>query len=534
MRSVRPRLVLALSTLTLGCGSGGPPRAPAPAPVPRAAAVAAREEPAESPAALFDRLVADVRRYHLFAPQTAKNLGRTWEDDLPLLRAEFAAAKSPEALRVVLHHFGNSLHDVHCQFRADERGERLTLGFTVGFEQKADGFELYVERVAKSAPPEVREALHVGDVLVAVDGVPASGLVRHHALESNMNAWPNVANGVARFLTARRTSVTTARAGATSTFVVRPRSGGAERTLVATWRPKEGTDAPDDVDIDYATNDCVFLDPKDYGPYTLAARGYRTCVYTSTAPKFRDYPIVRQASFRYDEIPHGPIVDQAFLSSTLARLKPKGVLLDVQENGGGINPNVFLDWWGNKPYVDTETHVLLDPSLPALARGPAPRVSSWNGAMSAWYAAELAARTEGQRVTRGRPFQCKADTCAWDNRYVPKHRVTSAPVALLLGPGCASSCDAVAYHFAEQRFGPVVGRPSMGGFTTHRLETEVVFRGKRLGSLSFAVAYDTAPGGTESIEAVPVHIDVPVPRTFENHARYDAVLVEAAIEALRR
>lgn len=533
MFPLRRAAVVLLTALTAACGRGAAQTPPVVTSAP-AARLAKAPSDVESRRALFEQLAGDVRRYHLFAPQTAKNLGRTWEDDVPALRAELEAATSAEALRVALHHFANSLHDVHCQFRPDDRGERLTVGFSLGVEERGGEFEIYVERVAKWAPSELREAVHPGDVVVAVDGVPGRDLVRHHALESNMNAWPNIALGVARFLTNRHSGLTTARDGTTTSFVVRPRDGGAPRTVVATWRTKVNEDTPDDVDIDYATQDCVYLDPKDYGPYTLAARGYRTCIYTSTAPRYRDYPIVRQVSFRYDEIPHGPLADHALVSSTLARVKPKGVLLDVQENGGGINPNVFLDWWGDKPYTDTETHVVLDSSLPALTRGRQPRVSSWNDALRGWYDRELAAKKEGQRVTRGRPFQCKAKTCEWDNHYVPKHRVTTAPVALLLGPGCASSCDAVAWHFDKQDFGPIVGRPSMGGFTTHRLKKDVVLEGKRLGSLDLAVAYDTPAGSDESIEAVPVHLDVPVPRTFENHARYDAVLVDAAIEALRK
>ena len=53
-----------------------------------------------------------------------------------------------------------------------------------------------------------------------------------------------------------------------------------------------------------------------------------------------------------------------------------------------------------------------------------------------------------------------------------------------------------------------------------------------LGTLDLAIAYDTAPGGTSSIEAVSVAIDVPIPRTFDNRDRYDRLLVDGAIRAL--
>jgi hypothetical protein len=53
-----------------------------------------------------------------------------------------------------------------------------------------------------------------------------------------------------------------------------------------------------------------------------------------------------------------------------------------------------------------------------------------------------------------------------------------------------------------------------------------------LGTIDFAISYDTPPGGSESIEAVPVKLDVPIAWTFENHDRFDQLLVEGAIRAL--
>lgn len=489
--------------------------------------------------AVFDRMVAMVRRYHLFAPQTEKNLGKSWERDLPRLRAEFASASDKDALMVALWHLGNSLHDVHCQFRAKDRGDRLKLGLRAGVERTGEGHEFYVERVTD---PTLRDRIEPGDIVESVDGVPAERLVDEHDLVSNMNSKDSIALQVAHYLAARRTSTTHVRAGSPSSWALRSRQGG-RKTVTLTWQKGSNSDDTDFA-LDYASKDCVNADPKEYGPgYTLAMRGYRVCIYTSTKPTYRDYPIVRQVSFRYDETQHGPLVDFDLISRTLASSKPRGVILDLQDNGGGINPNLFIEWWTDKPYTDTETRMLLDAALLRDEHGAA-HISNMTDAVEAWYASELKTRAAippgseatGRRLSSARPFMCKPETCTWENHYTPKRRVTKAPVALLLGPGCASSCDAFAWHFDKEDIGPIVGRGSMAGFTTHRARFDVTTGDGQpvLGTIDFAISYDTPPRGTESIEGVPVNIDVPIARTFENHDHYDRLLVDSAIRALTK
>lgn len=523
--------------ITLACG--GPAHRPIEAPPPTAREAEARTgaSPRETSLALFERLVAMTRRYHLFAPRTAQNLGRTWDDDLPRLRAEFAAARDDAALNVALFHFGSSLHDVHCAFSPRVRGPRLTLGVRASVEASASPGEggvhrFYVERVRDAA---LAGRVSPGDVVVAIDGVPAARLLEEHAFVSNMNSPENVAIGVSRYLTTRSAYSTRVIAGDTSSWSLRSRDG-AEKTVTMSWRVAEDAE-DDDFAVDYASKDCAGHDAKNYGGgYALTARGFRACVYTSKEPVFRDYPIVRHTSFVYrqGEVPHGVLTDFEVITKALGAVKPKGIIVDVQDNGGGINPNLFIEWWAREPYTDTETRVLLDGALLA---GRGVEISSMTPAIASWYAAELQAGgapdAQGRRLSRPRPFMCKPDTCAWDNRYAPARRVTTAPVALLLGPGCASSCDSFARHFDVANVGPIVGRPSMAGFTTHRARFDVGRAGEpALGTIDFAVAYDSVAGATESIEGVPVSVDVPVPRTFDNHARYDSVLVEAAIRAL--
>ena len=76
----------------------------------------------------------------------------------------------------------------------------------------------------------------------------------------------------------------------------------------------------------------------------------------------------------------------------------------------------------------------------------------------------------------------------------------------------------------------------MAGFTTHRARFDVALNdgGTALGTIDFAVSYDTVAGGQDSIEGTYVNIDVPVARTFENHDAFDKLLVDGAIGALEK
>jgi hypothetical protein len=88
----------------------------------------------------------------------------------------------------------------------------------------------------------------------------------------------------------------------------------------------------------------------------------------------------------------------------------------------------------------------------------------------------------------------------------------------------------------DSSLGPSVGWDATAEFTTHRARLDVVAREAQpaIGSIDFAVAYDTPSGSTENIEGHAVmKLDVPIARTFENHERYDALLVDGAIDALR-
>jgi hypothetical protein len=522
---------------------------PTATPCPSSSAAAARLSPEQERSVLYDRLVSTARRYHVFSETAQKNLGFKWDTDVAALRDEFASAQTDDDMVVALTRFANSLHDVHCQFRPAKKGDRLALGFDVAIDWREGRPDFYVDKVNDTA---LAKDVLVGDRVVSVNGVPAAKLLRTHMHDSNMNAPFTLGEDVAEFLTRRRTTRTRDKEGDASTWVLR--AAGAkdakdDRTVRVHWGrrpPEEGSDFA----LDYTSKDCVNAVPRTYGSYATVGRGYRLCVLTSNAGKYRDYPIVRQVSMRYDELPHGAILDYELVKAKLATLAgAKGVILDMQDNPGGVNPNLFLDWWADKPYTDTFTRVLFDSAFSS-KQALADYGLNMTDAAAKFYLDAFAKRGASDRFAPPRPFACKAApragaqasgspeaaaTCDWDNRYAPSHRVTKLPVALVLGPGCGSSCDAFAWHFQHQKFGPIVGRPSMAGFTTHRSRFPVSLRdgAKPLGTVDFAASFDTATADSnDSIEARPIAIDVPVMRTFENREKFDQVVVDAAIGAL--
>jgi hypothetical protein len=255
-------------------------------------------------------------------------------------------------------------------------------------------------------------------------------------------------------------------------------------------------------------------------------------LYTSKNKPYSLYPIVRQFGFRYlqdDAGDHLILADHLNLQHQLAELKnARGIILDVQDNGGGNNPNLFLDWWAPAPWTDTWTYVRFDddfrvPEAFDLLGANVPQ-SALNHYLDAF-----AHRKPDDHFAPKRPFACKPDTCDWDNHYVPTHRVTRLPVALVTGPGCASSCDQIALHFEQWHFGPLVGQPTMAGFTTHRIHKPLP---QGLGTLDLAISYDVSAATGKEIEATERKLDYPVVPTFETRPHHDQLVIDTAIRAL--
>ncbi len=520
-------VVCALAALLAGCS---PSRTASKAPLtPAPAAKAATLETSEPlRLQLFAELEAKVREVHVFSPNTEKNLGFTWQDEVPQLREEFRRASSRPALQEALFHFDASLHDTHCRYRPEGNDARLRLPLRLEAFANGDAAELRVTSVRTKA---AAKGIAVGDVLASFDGVVARDLVHTHRNVSNMNQWPLVAEEVARYLTRRRLSNTTLRAGARSTLAL-VGADGAAKQVTLDWE-ESGAQGDSDFSADYADKSCGPETPEYGHGYQIAARGHGACVYASKDPGFAGYPIVYQWTFRYwndEAVGQYVLADQALLQSTLARLAPRGVVLDVSHNGGGNNPNLFLDWWAPHPYVDMYTRVRLIPALHTEAQVDQV-LRNMGGATTRSYLAELLTHAQGAKFTKARPFACPEAGCDWDNRYTPSHRVTTAPVALVVGGGCNSACAAFVLQFERARWAPLVGTSSMAGYTTHRYKHELP---EGLGSLDFASSEDAASADGPSVEGLPTQLTDTISQTWANRGEYASLLVERAIAALRR
>ncbi len=478
---------------------------------------------------LFDALVRDVRAHHVFADATPKNLGRKWEDDLPELEREMLAAKTERALVVALTHFGNALHDGHCQYEPESRGKTIALGVRADFEWRGDQPFFYLARVDDAVAKTIAAP---GDPIRSVDGVAVGELVTRYMNVSHQNNLRGVARDVAEFLTRRTESNATTNEGDASTWVV-----GDGKTLTLRWSKPTSHDEADEFAIAYDAPWCSTLPARDYGPYEVTARGMNFCIYASQVEPYKSHPILRQFSFLYIFSGRGDLgqaeyrvrVDHDVIARELARLAPKGLLVDLRDNGGGNNPNWFMDWFANGSWVDRFVATRLSADFDTKEKLEKAGVGH-----AADYLKELAARAPDQAFTKPRPFFCKHGDCAWDNRYTPAHRVTTAPIALLVGSRCTSSCDSIAGVFAENHFGPLVGEPTAAAFTTTRIERPVTVRGKPFGTISLAFTRDISGVTHEPVEGVPIALDMLVERTLGNRDAYDRLLVDAAIHFVDR
>ena len=165
-----------------------------------------------------------------------------------------------------------------------------------------------------------------------------------------------------------------------------------------------------------------------------------------------------------------------------------------------------MDWFAPRPYADhCDVFTKLDDAL----RDPAFRkdANMDDPTEARAFLSELDAHAPGQAFSKRRPVPCRPDTCDWDNRYVPSHRVTTLPLALLVGPNCVSSCDSFTQQFAEQGLAPLVGEPTATAHTTRRLKREIVFRGEVLGTLEVAFSYEVSGVSGERVEGVPIDLD---------------------------
>jgi hypothetical protein len=262
---------------------------------------------------------------------------------------------------------------------------------------------------------------------------------------------------------------------------------------------------------------------RDYaGEYELVEVGAHVCLYRALRPPFEPYPLVRQISFLYarEELAADHALVQAFLAQTQ---RVSGVLLDLRDNGGGKAADHFLPWYSSVAYRGANEWVHLHGELGDRVR--LRRALRSDAAVDEYL--RRAASSNGWWV---RPFDCDHGDCQ-RARAAALPRVSSAPVALLLGPGCRSSCDTFAAIWTREHFGPSVGTPPAAMYTSLRYPLPVSLGDEFLGDFEIALCGLRLDDEEPWLEGRPLRLDAFVEPRWPERS-YDRLLLDAAVRAL--
>lgn len=457
---------------------------------------------------LFDALVAKVRRYHVFA----EGQGAVFERSLARLRAEAANAETETQAAVALSHLQKALGDRHCNLSppTDVRPARLGLGLSLHTEREPAG-RVRV-RVEKVDDPALEAKVHVGSELLTVDGVPIEAWLAEHPFESNALNPDAHLSETAAAIVMQTVPWTTVREGD-----VRKLGFAAEGELALPFRRpfryerEESLPGIDDSPA-MASISCTQDGKVPYAGFELASLGVNYCTYR---PKTENRAaqgtrIVRFVSFMYPARDSSAQlrwvrVDHDGLVRDLAGAKR--VVLDVHENHGGNNPFVFLSWFAKRPWQ----HELVTVRVSAdFGEDEARQFLYGDGPLTKRYL-EAAKRGEGWLTY---PFLCTGEGCEGLRGPRPPERVTEAPVGLVTGPECTSSCDALSVVWSEYGMGPIVGKQPMHGFTSVRHEFPMRGPdGRVLGLFRLALSREGFKG-KPPLEGAPIRLDWQAPETF--------------------
>jgi hypothetical protein len=492
------------------------------------------QAPARSYTDVLHELLAITHDIHQFAPGHNRP-SPSFEEELPAIEAAFRAATTRvEAIRAV-RAFQNALRDDHCTYRAprDLTTHSLDLGIDLFIEPFGDGLKVFIEKVDPIVPPGL---VSVGDEILSIDGQALSTFAFSHRLDTNAGTHTGVWRGALERISTAVAPIDKEEVGTKRVLRLR---GVDQKEHQATLAFVDSHDLKNEsprFSLDEAKSvtklRCAPKDDPAYGPYELTAAGFNVCVYESKSAPYRDYPIVRFPSFYYaDATPdnsqlmrsvHG---DWEILRHHLSG-KRRGVLLDVRENQGGNNPFIFLSWFTDKPLTHERVHLKVAKGLP---EGPLRRMLFGGDKV---YRAYRDAESKSQPYLESF-FLCDKGDCEHE-KPAQGQQVTSATVAMLIGPECVSSCDTFALAFEHDHLGPLVGEQPASAFTVNRYSFHVEgLAHEDLGDIQLAAAYSTIGHDSEtSIEGAPRHLDVEVRARFSSRSKTDKVIVDAGIAAI--
>lgn len=496
----------------------------------------------------FDQLVMQIGKQHMFAPSYEQIMGGTFtEAVVPALRSRMAAARDRKEAIPVIAQLQNAIRDGHCRYQppADVHRTVLSLGLSLHAVFSKTGETLRpVVRVAKYAPQKshgdrdaVQRAIPIGSLLTGIDGVEVGAWFAAHPNETNLLVPAIALQRTADSIVGAFSDTTGLAPGSRRTLsFLRPDGTAGQVTLSFAEMDDEDEDEPS-IDRPPATSaiSCDAATPNPYGPgYRLTATGVFLCVYSPI--RGPNVPIVRYLSFYYTDGNRGSAavlrqvkVDHELLKRSL--LGAQGVVLDLHENFGGNNPFLFFRWFAKKPWSHelVRRRVLHDASEAQL------REMNLEADLKKEY---VAAQKVGKPFVESR-FLClppidnpRAELRCDDVPPVASEQVTSARVAVIVGPRCFSSCDTFALAWSRFGQGPIVGRQPSHAYTVQRHQFALTGpEGEDLGK--FCVGLTSSYLGSErSIEGEPIKLDVETPDRFENRDSWINEAVEQATKLL--
>jgi hypothetical protein len=459
---------------------------------------------------MFAGLVSDIRKFHVFSSVWPE---AEWAKDLPALEREVLNAPDRGGLLLALRHVSNSLRDGHLAFTpwgSNAREDVVTLPVTFASAGDTDPPWFVVTRSDRQS------GASRGDFLLTYDGVPREKLLERFRFELNAATPAARVNQLSRFLQRRHTLglapdgvriPTTLQHGA---HVVR-----AELEL---QRPALAPGAEGDAVQSRAA--CPAPASEYDAAYELVEAGIHVCMYRASGGPFGAYPIIWHGSFLYDRTQRAADRErvQRFLASTP---DIAGVVLDLRDNGGGIAADYILPWYGSGAYQGLNEWVHVHPELEDRAR------------LRTALRSESAVGEYLRRASNGdrwwvRPFDCGSEPCRGTQTQPV---VGSAPVALLLGPGCRSACDAFATLWTRARFGPTIGSAPAGMYTSLRYPLELKLDDEPLGDFTIALCGLRFDANDRWLEGEVLPVGSSIERSWP-FADYGQKLLRAAVAAL--
>jgi hypothetical protein len=457
---------------------------------------------------MFAGLVSDIRKYHVFSsvwPETE------WERELPVLEREVSNAPGRGGLLLALRHVSNSLRDGHLAFSpssSDETEERVTLPVTFASAGDAEHPWFAASRSDR------RSGASLGDFLLSYDGVPREKLLEHFRFELNAGTPAARVDQLGRFLQSR------------STLGLAPDGMRVSTTLrhgahVVSAELEFQRPAPSlEAEAVQGHAACPAAAHEYDAAYELVEAGIHVCLYRASRGPFAAYPIIRHGSFLYDRAQLAAERDrvQGFLAATP---NIAGVVLDLRHNGGGIAADYILPWYASGAYRGLTEWVHLHPELEDRTR------------LRKALRSDAAVDEYLRRARNGdhwwvRPFDCGPEPCASPQT---QRVVGTAPVALLLGPGCRSACDTFAAIWTREGFGPTIGSAPAAMYTSLRYPLELALGDEPLGDFTIALCGLRFDASDPWLEGQALTVGSVVERAWP-YAGYGEKVLRAAVQAL--